>query len=87
MMQVMERGASTLETLFAGCTILHTNDRVPRVEPHLRTRFRWRAYRRRAELEAAREVPFYRWEVQQAAGRWEVVAMQNLALPTNQRRA
>ena len=59
-------------------------------EPEFVTRFRWRAERRRRQLQEDVRFPFYRWEVvrvhdqrrgKRTRWRWAVVAMQNVAVP------
>ena len=47
----------------------------------LRTRFRGRADRRARKLNAKRIFPSYRYEVVGVGGRWEVLALQNRAVP------
>ena len=61
--------------------VIQTDERVG--EPVLRTRFRWRARRELRRYERARrEFPSYRWEIVREEGRYLVVAMQNLAVPS-----
>jgi len=62
--------------------VVELDQRVPDVEPHLITRFKWRANLRCKILNTQREVPYYRWEVHDwLDGRWAVLAMQNQAIP------
>jgi hypothetical protein len=64
-----------------GYTVVELDDRVPNVPPELITRFKWRADKRCRRMNALREVPFYRYEVQEwHNSRWAVVVMQNLAM-------
>ena len=56
-------------------------DRVPGIEPDLRTWFYGRALRRRDKLNERRIFPSYRWEVVKDGSRWLVVAFQNYARP------
>ena len=59
-----------------------TDERVAGVEPEIVTRWLWRAKRRMKRLESFRRVDFYRYEIHQRTdGKWEVVAMQNIAEP------
>jgi hypothetical protein len=71
-----------LNELPEGYVTRETSHRVVGQQPDLVTRFRWRADRRCAKLNADVRVPFYRWEVcEWHDGRWAVVAMQNVAVP------
>ena len=60
--------------------IVETDERVEIYDAELRTRFRWRAERRCQKLNKQREVNFYRYEVHQVNGKWEVWVMQNVAV-------
>jgi hypothetical protein len=59
--------------------VVETDERVGDGRPELITRFSWRALRRCRKLNEQRSVKFYRYEVQHVNGKWEVVAMQNVA--------
>ena len=60
--------------------VVETNQKVGNGEPELITRFRWRARKRCKKLNKQREVNWYRFEVFSHKGKWEVMAMQNIAL-------
>lgn len=77
----MSRHGYHTGTLEAKYEVAKTDARVAGIAPDLRTRFRGRADRRAAKLNARRRVPFYRWEVARERGRWVVVALQNIARP------
>lgn len=64
--------------LIQGIETIETDMRVP-VPPELVTRFRGRAERRARKRNAQRVFPSYRYEVVREAGRFAVVAMQNIA--------
>jgi hypothetical protein len=75
-----------VEEVPPGYAIHKTDHRVVGQRPDLVTRFRWRADRRCRKLNASLRLPFYRWEVQEwPKKRWAVVAMQNVAVPTDRK--
>lgn len=63
--------------------IVESNDRVPNIEPALRTRFRWRAERELRRRNRGRILNSYHWRVEReiGSGRFVVVAYQNYLKP------
>lgn len=63
-------------------TVMETNKPVEGSKPELTTRFYWRAERRCRALNEKNTSDFYRYEVRPSIvhGKWEVIAMQNVAM-------
>jgi hypothetical protein len=65
-----------------GIGVTKTDQRVGDGKPEFVTRFKSRAERKAASLNASRVFPSYRYEVVREDGKWAVVAMQNVAKMT-----